>query len=885
MKLAAFDVETRGTDVGYGLQPWRVRTGEAWLTMAAIATDAGASGWKKPNVEQLRGFLQRMTKTKTRIVGWNTPFDMGWLLAMGLRDEVYACDWLDGMLVWKHLTATPVWTLLAPKSYSLKACVAQYLPALAGYEKDINFETDDPEELERLFTYNKLDATYTLALTRELWKQLTPAQQRCVLIEAATLPMVAEAYVEGVAGNRIKATALSLDLENTAKVELVKLQINTTEAVDPKVLASPTQLRKLLFEDWKLPIRKVTVKGAASTDRDALSQLAEFDDRAAMLNNYREAMNNRTKFAEGMIASLDYNGDGMVRPNPRMYGTYTGRMSYGSKILRGKDERPTGVPLHQWKRGYAYRDLIEAPEGYDLLEFDFAGQEYRWMAVLSRDPTMLEMCEPGHDGHSYLGAKVARRDYTEFMVSVSQGDPLTKDQRQLGKVGNLSCIAASQPVLTDRGYVRIQDVALDDLVWDGAAWVSHTGVVYQGVKDVITYGGVTGTPDHKVLVGQRWVHLQRAAQMGWKIQPALGERWADKSRSAVRIVGGIIRRAFHPVRSAILSSALPVRVREGREPAVCGSGPLARLSELCQQADASQERAAGSRYPRAEAPAETSQLDALAVPQSQRSVIQELRGAWHRVSVCVYQGGRGVYTVGVAYGLLRWTGHRSHRQQRALRTRQPEATQPQTEHSKQATYDITNAGPRARFVVGPSVVSNCQYRTGASTLERVARVQFGVTLSQAEARAIHGTYRVTYPNVPRYWKKQIEFAKTKGYVETVAGRRVQLGIGGSPVPDMQWGYESTAINSPIQGAGADQKYLALMAMKDYLPSVGGRFYLELHDGIFAIVPKQHSERARVELKQLLSNLPYKKAWGIDLPIMFPVDSKIGPSWGQLKEIV
>jgi hypothetical protein len=38
------------------------------------------------------------------------------------------------------------------------------------------------------------------------------------------------------------------------------------------------------------------------------------------------------------------------------------------------------------------------------------------------------------------------------------------------------------------------------------------------------------------------------------------------------------------------------------------------------------------------------------------------------------------------------------------------------------------------------------------------------------------------------------------------------------------------------------------------------------------------------LKQLLSNLPYKRAWGRTLPIEFPVDVKRGPHWGALKEI-
>ena len=632
MKLAAFDVETRGVDVGYGLQPFRAKTGEAWLTMCAIASEAGVVGRMRPTTEWLRKWLRGMSCTKTRIVGWNTPFDMAWLIALGLRDEVFACDWLDGMNLWRHLTASPEWTGLAPKSYGLKAAVAEHLSGFAGYEEGIDFETDDPEELAKLLTYNKKDALFTLTLATGFLRQMTEAQKRCALIEAACLPMVAEAMVEGIVADRDAAQELAVKLDEQAKVAMVKLVFETGDSVDEAILASPIKLRKLLYKDWGLPVVKFTDKGAESTDRDALTQLAPLDNRAGLLNEFREARNNRTKFALGAVNSLDYNGDGRVRPSPKVYGTYTGRMTYGSKILRGKDERPTGVALHQWKRAKDFRDIIVVPDGYTLLEFDFAGQEFRWMAVMSKDPTMLGLCEPGEDAHGYMGARIGDWRYNDIrkvLADIEHADyQRAKDLRQLGKVANLSL----------------------------------------------------------------------------------------------------------------------------------------------------------------------------------------------------------------------------------------------------------------------------QYRTSPNALIRVARTGYQMNLSTVEAKAIHGTYRMTYPNVQRYWERQIKDARIQGWVETVAGRRVHVGQGATWVQfreledgrieasDNTWGCESTAINFPIQGSGADQKYLALLMLKDYLPRVNGRFYFELHDGLFVIVPDAYAERAVAEIKPLLSTLPYKKAWGVDLPIQFPVDAKMGKTWGQLKEV-
>lgn len=200
------------------------------------------------------------------------------------------------------------------------------------------------------------------------------------------------------------------------------------------------------------------------------------------------------------------------------------------------------------------------------------------------------------------------------------------------------------------------------------------------------------------------------------------------------------------------------------------------------------------------------------------------------------------------------------------------------------TYDILDAGPRNRFVVGDCVVHNCQYRTSPPTLQRVGRTQYATNMSLSQAERIVYTYKDTYAGVPRYWRRQIAKGRRDGFVETKAGRRIWLGTGDTWSNDRKWGLESTCINFPIQGIGADQKYLGLKILRDYLPSVDGRFYYELHDGLYTLVPIAKAEKGAHEMKRLLSNLPYAQAWGVSLPIQFPVDAKMGPSWGELKEL-
>ena len=62
----------------------------------------------------------------------------------------------------------------------------------------------------------------------------------------------------------------------------------------------------------------------------------------------------------------------------------------------------------------------------------------------------------------------------------------------------IECSDGEGLVLTDNGLKRMLDVSIDDKVWDGVEYVSHLGLVNRGVKRVIEYEGIIGTPDHIV---------------------------------------------------------------------------------------------------------------------------------------------------------------------------------------------------------------------------------------------------------------------------------------------------------------------------------------------------------------------------------------------------
>jgi len=444
-KFIAFDFETSGKKPEYALQPWRLAQGKSWATSFVWARKK-PKGWEvhgglQPTNAMMREMLQTAIDEDLTIVGWFTIFDIQWLIAYGFYDMVMKCKWLDGGHLWRHYFLEPEYDLdrSKKKSYRLKDCVREYLPDEGDYEEGIDFHADSPEARSALHKYNIKDVKFTYRLARHFYNQLEPNQQRAALLEAACLPMVAKANFDGMLVDTLVAHELQAVCDQVAAMKLEEL---APYGMTEKIVRSHKQLSKLMFDDWGLPVYKTTTtkKGEVnrSTDKETLHELAFIDKRAKTIKEYREALNNKTKFANAPLISAEYNGDGKTRPSAIVFGTYSGRMTYSSKQGEGKEERPIGFALHQMVRGPAYRSTIIAPPGYTLVEFDAAGQEFKWMAVACKDDTMLELCQPGEDAHSYMGSRITHMDYQDMIRLVHEGDKVAKAGRQLGKVANLS---------------------------------------------------------------------------------------------------------------------------------------------------------------------------------------------------------------------------------------------------------------------------------------------------------------------------------------------------------------------------------------------------------------------------------------------------------------
>ena len=131
-------------------------------------------------------------------------------------------------------------------------------------------------------------------------------------------------------------------------------------------------------------------------------------------------------------------------------------------------------------------------EGARFYVADFSAIEARVLSWLAGEQWRMEVFASGGDIYCATASRM-------FGVPVIKHGE-NGDLRQKGKQAELSCIAEGSLVLTDRGLVPIEEVKLGDRVWDGEEWVAHDGVIYRGEREVITYEGLTATPDHFVWI-------------------------------------------------------------------------------------------------------------------------------------------------------------------------------------------------------------------------------------------------------------------------------------------------------------------------------------------------------------------------------------------------
>ncbi|MFW6089553.1 MAG: DNA polymerase I [Gemmatimonadota bacterium] len=153
--------------------------------------------------------------------------------------------------------------------------------------------------------------------------------------------------------------------------------------------------------------------------------------------------------------------------------------------------------------------------------------------------------------------------------------------------------------------------------------------------------------------------------------------------------------------------------------------------------------------------------------------------------------------------------------------------------------------------------------------------QLGITRTQANE--FIDAYFERFEGVARYLETMKEMARTRGYVETLLGRRRYIPEIRARNPGMRGFGERTATNSPIQGTAADLIKLAMIRLHERLGASGSgaRMLLQVHDELLFEAPEEEAEALGAIVRELMEG-------AIDLDVPLRVDLGIGRSWYDSK---
>jgi DNA polymerase I len=414
--LVALDTETTSLDqmqarlVGFSLC---VSPGQAcYIPLAHRGPDAPEQLKKSDVLDLFKPWLESDLPTK--------------LLHHAKYDtHVFANEGIDLGGV-SHDTMLQAYVLASHQSVSLDDLSARWL-GLRGttYEQlcgkgahQIGF---DEVAVEAASHYASEDTDFTFRLHQALYPhiQALPALQRIYELEVQVSRVLFEIEREGV---NIDAAELNRQSHLLGQ-QLIEMEKQAYElAGQPFNLNSPKQLAEILFGKMQLPVVRKTAGGAASTDEEVLTKLAQDYPLPKALLQYRGLAKLKSTYTDKLPRMVNAR-TGRVHTHYAQAAVITGRLSSSDPNLQN-------IPVRTEEGRRVRRAFVpRTPEG-KLVSADYSQIELRVMAHVSGDPGLQQAFERGEDIHKATAAEV-------FGVSIAE---VNADQRRTAKTINFGLI-------------------------------------------------------------------------------------------------------------------------------------------------------------------------------------------------------------------------------------------------------------------------------------------------------------------------------------------------------------------------------------------------------------------------------------------------------------
>ena len=516
-------------------------------------------------------------------------------------------------------------------------------------------------------------------------------------------------------------TGTALDMKAVARLIAVRDEVTDRLKEEFKELVgfNPTQVAELK-ELIGLP------NVAAQTVRDALAGDDLSPEHRRALEIRQAVSKTSTKKLDSMQAvAVDGRAHGMQVYYGAHTGRYAGRLIQLQNLPRG-DFQPSeeefgmihNAPDLLGSMELLYDDVNSAistfirgclrpSAGRHMYIADYSSIEARVLAWFAGQQDQLNLFHAGEDPYKAAAAEI-------YEVDIGSVSP---EQRALGK----TCLAEGSLLYSDRGWIPIETLKKEDMLWDGIDWCEHRGILKTGTKEVVNLKGLCLTPDHRILwSGKHWLQAQNLVHNAKVTSQALATARARLPSKAIwsAPVVGSGSCWYHAIASRIKSitwrliaqkESLVAALSAGAKPgAESGSGNTPWSWKMMPTARA---YSTGSRQPSTAATTRTllSMITTgVGALRSARSGVQIVR-LFSATSKLVKAGTSRSW---------RWTVQIMTRAMNQVisalsRGRKTPTTSGESGSSKMTStvYDVLSVGSRNRFLAltndGPLIVHNC----------------------------------------------------------------------------------------------------------------------------------------------------------------------------------
>lgn len=170
------------------------------------------------------------------------------------------------------------------------------------------------------------------------------------------------------------------------------------------------------------------------------------------------------------------------------------------------------------------------------------------------------------------------------------------------------------------------------------------------------------------------------------------------------------------------------------------------------------------------------------------------------------------------------------------------------------------------------------YGMGWRKFQQYAETTYGLILTAKEAQDMRKRYFEVYAGLLKWHEKQRKIAHAAKQVRTLSGRIRHLPQIDSPDDSMAHQAERLAINSPVQGFGAELGLMAISEIEAYFKNDIVKLVGTIHDAIVGYVKIGYELPALRRIQEIMQNPKVMQRMKIEFPLPIIADVSIG-DWG------